>query len=779
MFRKFSAAKPSTSGMKASIFNLIYRHSLLQIHDIKLQLQFPMFNDGMTWVSEAKELTVFSEDLEQGCLLRDVIALTITPRRESSLVLNFNGFEIGYKRNDQMTNVFSCKDLLSYAVLKDLQFVDLNLHVPEMKISSSPLDIAVSLLCRKVLARKVQHHREGRLLWKVAASKISSVSSAPKVALYRLITNVILWLRYLHSYEDLLSLVGYPSIHKLKRSAIRVSEDKTFLGMVKHRMRVISDMEKELQPEAIVCARRVGRYRISQEISVQVITKCSFTDHLKFLYSIIALLTCFIRATCKLLKYILSLDFLRTFLLEEQEDDGSLEGVSEETHLETNFSLNIETVLVTASLKSESNPSSTDNMELHSRAYSDVLLFRVAIGAISVKYSGDIFEQYLLLSCGKLSVSSTVNGTAPASGSSSRSTNHQGRGRQYGNFTRLDTIIWTEALANYFSSVTNDDRDDDLAFAGGDSYLQKFLGEMWKKWKATCHKFEVTGALLMDNPFILFEMRRHLIYPGLSSSAPGFLKCNLMVGKLNLALGYSSTESIAMLFRQMNHAFCWRENCTDNLQSAHPSASEDQSDISWNSKYRSYFDDVKEALIEFLPQKHIELGAFIAGPQIRISFQKDGFIIGKSTNYPRSYDFQLAVDFHDIKIALWPTSESDLDRLTKCDRNSDSELKNVMLEEHLKLDIATGNDEKYMSQMLILLCVYLKASGLIAYVENLRMKQKMQVFALKPLVFQLSSFRCVCYISLYLILISLKTFPLIKFKRWYSIKKIQKGIKTQ
>lgn len=717
-----------------------------------------MFNDGMIWLSEAKELTIFSEYLEQGCLLRDVIATTMTHMKESSFVMNFNGFKIELKRNDQITNIFSCKDLLSYIKLKDLQFVDLNFQVPQLTISSSPLDVAVSLLCHKLFARKVHHHRNGRLLWNVAASKIRSVTSAPRVTLYRLMTTVIHWLRYLHSYEDLLSLLGYPSIHKLKRSAFRVSEDKTFLGVVKHRLKVISDMEKELQPEAIVYARRIGRYRISQEISVQVVTECRFTNHMKFLRRIFELLSCFVRAMCKLLMYILSPNFLKIPLLQEQEN-GPFEGLSAESHLESNISLNVETVVVTVSLKNESYPSCSDDMELHSGVYSDVLLFRVEIGAISVKYIDVIFEQSLFLSCGRLTVSSTVIGTGSASGSSLRSATHQARGYQYGNFTCLDTIVWTEALTNYFSPVTDDNEDDDSGFVGGDSYLQKFLGEMWKKWKDTCHKFEETDATFVDNPFILFEIKSYLTCPGPSSSAPGFLKCNLMVGTLNLAVGCSSTESIALLVRQMNRAFCWRDRI-DNLQSAHPGASEDQSDISWNSEHRSYFCDVKEALLEILPEKHIELAAFISGPRVQTSFQKDGFIIGKNIDYPRSYDFQLVVELHDIKVALWPTSESTLDGLTKCIKKSDSEPENVMLEEHFKLNIATVNDDKYTSQMLVLLNMYLRASGLTAYMENLRMKQKMQIFALKPLTFQLSSFRQVYNTCLYLIWISLKAFSL-------------------
>ncbi|XP_031387722.1 uncharacterized protein LOC116200899 isoform X2 [Punica granatum] len=736
--RKLSAATPSANGIKASILNIIYRHCLLEIHDIKLQLRFPMFNDGMTWVSEAKELTVFSQHLERGCLLRDIISTTITPLRESSLVMNLRGFEIGFKRNDQITNTFFCKDLLSYAMLRDLQFVDLNLHVPELKISSSPLDVTVLFLCWEVLARKVKHPRNGRYLWKVAAIRISNMTSSPRVTLYRLITNVILWLRYLHCYEDLLSLVGYPSIHTLEKSAMRLSEDKTFMGMVRHRLKVISDMEKELYPDAIARARRIGRYRLSKETSVEVVTVGRFTHSLKFLYSMLALLTCVIRALYKVLKYIVSLDFLRTLLLQEQEDDGSLEGPSGKSHLESNFGLNIETVLFTISLNKERHHTLTDNVETQSGLlYSNFPSFHVTIGAISVKYSDNIFEQSLLLASGKFTVSTTILGAASAGGSSSRSAWHGARGHQDGNLTSLETIIWGEPLANHLSSVIREYKDTDPAVAGGGSYLQKFLGEMWMKWQATCHKFEETDAAFTSNLFILFEIKSYAIYPGPSSSASGFLKCNLMVGKLNLALRCSSTASIALLFRQMNQAFCWREDSRNNLHSAHPKASGDQSDISWNSKYRYYLGDVKEALLKILPEKHIELGAFIAGPQIEISFQKDGFIKGNNM-YD---DCQLAFELHDIEIALWPTSESDLNKLTKCNKYGDSEPKNVMLDEPFKLDIATADEEKYMSKMLILLSIYLRSGGLKAYVENFRMKQKMQFFELNPLIFQLSSFR--------------------------------------
>ncbi|KAK4778296.1 hypothetical protein SAY87_018483 [Trapa incisa] len=732
--RNFCSAKPSFSRIKATILNLICRHFLVEIHDIKLQLQFPIFDDGMTWMSEVKELNIFSEHLEQGCLLRDLMATSMTQIGNSSFLMNFNNFKIGFKRNDQITNILSCKDLLSYTKLNDLHVADLILKVPQLAISSSPEDVAVALLCQKILARKVHQHRNGRLLWYIAARKIRSMASAPRVTLYRSITNVILWLRYLHSYEGLLSLVGYPSSQKLKRSAFRVFEDKKFLGMVKHQLKVISDMEKELQPEAIVYARRIARYRISQEIHVKVISECRFTNHIKILGRIFALSICFIGAV---LMYILSLDFLRILPLQKQETDGPSYGLSLESHLESKFILNVETVIITVSLKSKVNPSSSDNMELRSRVYPDVL-FQVEIGALSLKYIDAIFEQSLLLLLESFSISSSVIRTGTARGSSSKSTAHHIRGYQYGKFTSLNKIIWTETLVNYLSATTDDHEDDNPDAFGSKSYLQKFLGEIWKTWKDTCHKSEESDTSLMNNCFIIFEFKSYLTC-GPGSSTPGFLKCNLMVGKLNLSLGCSSTESIALLVREMNHAFCCSGHI-DNFRSTHSEASY-QSDSSWNSEYISCFGDIKETLLDTLPEKHIELGAFIAGPHLQISFPNDGLIIGKTTNYPQSYDFQLIVELHDIKIALWPTLESTPDDLTKWNKKRDSEPDNFMLEEHFKLDTAPGSDEKYSSQMLVLLSMYLRAGGLIAYMENLRMKQKLQIFALRPLTFQLSSFR--------------------------------------
>lgn len=77
----------------------------------------------------------------------------------------------------------------------------------------------------------------------------------------KLVGVVIVWLRYVNAYENMLSLLGYSSVELLKRSAVKMSQNKSFMISVKHNWEVISNIEKQLPAEAISRARRIARYR--------------------------------------------------------------------------------------------------------------------------------------------------------------------------------------------------------------------------------------------------------------------------------------------------------------------------------------------------------------------------------------------------------------------------------------------------------------------------------------------------------------------------------------
>ncbi|THG04210.1 hypothetical protein TEA_024470 [Camellia sinensis var. sinensis] len=128
---------------------------------------------------------------------------------------NPNWFQVVYNLNSKPSSLILCSsfsflcpilllDLFTRLKLKDLQFMDFNLNVPELSFSISP---------------------------------------------------------YVNAYENLLILVGYPVDDIMKRSSVKMSEDDIFAIAVKKQWRSVSEIEKKLPAEAIAWARRIARYR--------------------------------------------------------------------------------------------------------------------------------------------------------------------------------------------------------------------------------------------------------------------------------------------------------------------------------------------------------------------------------------------------------------------------------------------------------------------------------------------------------------------------------------
>lgn len=739
VLRKLCVAMPSSEKSRISIWNLIFRHCQLVVHDIKVHLQLPMVNDCILGFWEVEELAIVSQYLEQRCILRDFLGMIFAPLRESTFLVSWNDFEIGFRRNDQMTRVLFCKDLLSSSKFKDLQFVDANLHVPELRISFSPIDVVVCLAFQKALSRKVKHPRTGKQLWKVAARRISTVSSVTRFSLHRLVTETILWLRYANSYEHLLLLVGYPSSNLLKRSALRMLEDKSFISMVRHQWKLISEAEKELKPDAILQGRRIARNRLSRDIHVPVGgSQYIFSHHLTGSCKILAGLRFLAKLVYGVFYVILRFGSLGRIGTQGKQTDGSSDLNPKECFLEKSFILYFENVSITFS------PNKEFCLPLNgigaSRAWTSSSQFQhfcIKFGSFSLKYVDNIFEQSLFTSCAKFGMSSTLICSDAVTEIESTSATLTKEGKQNGDSTGLETLIWGEPVEKY-SSLANRETEipPDLAVGVGQSYLQKFLRELWIDWEATSQIFEELNSSLMENPFLLFEMTSALSYTGPRILDSASCRCNLMVGRLHIALGCFSTLSISVLLMQMLHAFSLGKDTEKSFLADTASSSIDNLMIDTKVKLGSYSDRIKMLLLEMLPEKNIQLGVFISGPRVRMSFEKDGLDYSKSVmDYDQSHDFQLKFDVHDIELAIWPAVELGLDPPTRSEEHED------VVEKPRTHDISTENDGKYTFEILLSLGLYLRACGVDAYMENLTEKQQTQILSLSPIMFELSIYR--------------------------------------
>lgn len=175
-------------------------------------------------------------------------------------------------------------------------------------------------------------------------------------------------------------------------------------------------------------------------------------------------------------------------------------------------------------------------------------------------------------------------------------------------------------------------------------------------------KFDESEIEYSENPWLLCETKSFLTYPDLKNPDSGFWKCNLTVGKLNLALEYSSLLSMALLLRQIQHVATWTKgNAMPRAPSGSTPTIADQPEISCNDKFESCAGGIKMALCRMLPEKHIQIGVLIAGPHIQMSLRKIAFQNRRAekNHLVGQDDFHLEFDVHNIKFVALPTSKSD------------------------------------------------------------------------------------------------------------------------
>lgn len=706
-----------------------------------MQLQLPFVDDSFAYILEVKDLNTESLYFQQGCLLRGLVGALFRPLKEIYFVISARYFEIGYKRNDHANTVCSSNELYTFIKLDELLLVDFHIRASVLSLFFSPVDLNAFVYLGNLTSKDSKRARNGRLLWKLASRKIGLAISAPNLSLHNLVSLVSLWLCYVNSYENLLILLGYSADHLLKRSAVKMSQDKMFIASVKNSWEVISDIEKELPPEAIAQARRIARYKAASNVQhAEDSYRESFViNHFKIFCKILPLLASIWKVMYKIFHLIVRFLVLFRFFIQQSNVNPRM--VSEHSCPHYCFILNLESITLTVYPENLGDPVNKRVESQTGISSSDFLSFCLSVDSLILMYIEDISEKSVSVSCGQLKVKSSTNIRAPIGKSSSKNFIASEKGHRKGKVSTVKSIMWGEPAQMFFLSETNKTNPAVHAEAAFDPLLENFLGEMWMNWKRSCMKFEENEIEYSENPWLLCEIKSFLTFPGHKSPDSGFWKCNLTMGKLNIVLGDSSILSLALLLRQIQHAVCWTKgNGRSKKISGSPPTVADRPGISCNDAYESYASGLKMGLLRILPEKHIQIGVLVAGPHIQISSGKVGF------HDRRKYmnhlgDFHLEFDVHNIEVVVWPTTKSDLASFTRFPGSDDAESECIRLCEPQLIDIPKSDDEKYASEGWISLCAYLRFNGLNAYLVDSVEKQHNQILSLKPITFQLASFR--------------------------------------
>ncbi|CAK7339467.1 unnamed protein product [Dovyalis caffra] len=730
---------PSRNWFKTSLLNLVLKHCHLQISNINLQVQFPDLNDVVLCLLELKEFNGESEHSDHGCLLRGVVGAVFKPLKVVSFVMDFRGFEFAYKMEDQINRISSFTDLFTCIKLNDLQVADFSIRVPELSLLFSPLDLLLLSALGKLSSKEAKRVRSGRQLWKLAANRLGYVISSPRLSLHNLVDVICLWLRYQNAYEHLLSMLGYSAENLLKKSVVKMSEDKMFLNSVKHNWEEISGLEKELPAEAIAQARRIARYRAVSNIqNGKNGYKESSMDSQVNVFSKILSVFVFIWNVLYRILLLISQCFFFILLFFQQPKLDWHSGIDSEDYSSYCFLLNFGKILVTFSPSSK-DQNVDERIASHTGiSYSDIHSFRLSIHMLLLTYVDGIFEQSLSVSCGQLKIkSSSVMGATIVDRSSKNSFSSK-KVRRKGSVDKLKTILWGEPAQIFLPSQTSEASVANLAEGTCNPLLQTLLGEMWLAWQRVSAKYNDSEIACSETPWLLCEIKNCLMDPSLKRPDSGFWKCSFTAGKLNLALGYSSVLSMAMLLGQIQHALSLNEiSGRATVLSNSPPTVENQEEISWEDKYELYSNRLKLNFLRMLPEKHIQLGVFVTGPHIQMSLRKVGLSSGdKNMNQD---DFHLGFDIQNIEVVVWPTSKSDL-ALTGLSESDGAEPESHKLREPQIIEIPKPDNEKYASEGWVSLSSYFKLGGFNIYMGNLEESEQNQIFSLRPIAARLSFF---------------------------------------
>ncbi|XP_030499771.2 uncharacterized protein LOC115715105 isoform X2 [Cannabis sativa] len=735
ILERMSAATPSRSKYKTALLNVVLKHCQLQIHNIDVQVKFPTMNASCTLC--LKELNAKSQYLNFGCFFRGLFGVPFLPLKECSFVITVIEFEIVFKLVDQSNHIFSMTDLFTCIKLNSFQLVDFNLRVPELIVSFSPLDLSMCLAFGETSSKEYQCPRNGRHLWKLAASRVGHVTS-----FHKLVVIVGLWLRYVKAYENLLQLVGYSIDHILKGLPTKLSENKLFSRSFKQLWKVVIDAERELPAESIAQARRIARYRAAANVQSVKLKESHVDTRLRLFCMIFALLQLIWKPICKLFHFIFYFLFFRRKLAEELTEEY-LEIVSDDSSMQFCFILNLGKILVNMS-----QPAAIKNLDSHiGMLPPSFISLSLSINGLLLLYLKDVCEQSLTVSCGQFEVKSSSL-MEPLLRQCSSKDLLSGKRHWQENHNDMKSILWCDLAHKFPFSETSNTTAIDNAEGACSSSLEKFLGEMWLNWEKTCMKLDGSEMEFSEDPCLLCETKSFLTYPDLRNLDSRISKCFFTLGRLQLDLGSSSILSISVLLRQIEHALCRTKDTGISEVTSHPPRTiEDPSEIKWENMYKYFSSSLSAAVLKILPEKHIQIGVFIAGPFIKLCLENEFSSGNEVTSHEENPDeFHLAFDVNNIEVAFWPSLKPNSSSVAGSSDNNDIEPEcsipnNDAGPEYQIIYIPKSNNEKFIADWWIFLCSYLRINGLNAYLGDSAEKQKHQILCLQPLTVHFSSSR--------------------------------------
>ncbi|KAL5987191.1 hypothetical protein ACLOJK_041188 [Asimina triloba] len=723
---KISALSLSRNRIITATMKTILECCHFQAKDVCFELQLPTTDDSHAFFFRVKALSLESERMNNSCLLRGLVGAAFMPREDSLFVLNGTSLEVDLKRKERVNHIAYSRDLVTHFRFKNLQPIDIDIHAPQVQFSFTSIDISILLVVFVMpSSTEIKCGRTGRELWDMVAQRIECLKPNPCRSLWKLFMASVIWLRHIHAYESLLLLLGYSSIDQFKLSANRMARDSLFSASVKHQMKIVSDLEKELPIEAIERARRIARYRAAlcfRNGNLEFRTDLNSRSFMR-IFVLISFLWKMICQICySLMHYLFLLKNVLNYSCEVGKASPPLQAF--DSYSQPRFALAVGELSATLSPeraahdpKKESLQSDIEQTEL------SLYSFRVVIRTLCSTYSADNIAKSFCLVCGDLKIFSLLSGLLLTPSNSKVKRHHSFQRHRLEEDSESKVVLWSMPARRFCQS----ERVVDVMHLNSNIHnhiLDSYLEEMWSDWTRRSEKFEENNYECLECPFLLLNVKSFLLDPYFHGSGFGLSKCSLTAGKLNFDLEYTSLMSLALLFRQMHDSYNWiTTDGRTEVFSHNSSIYEEKAEVKWEDLFESYASKMKMGMLTMIPEKNIQMGVNIDGPSIRVSMQEQRWPGSKEHDIFISEGcsgFSFNIDIESAQVVVWPSKKSVIAAMTGEQIFNETATEYLWLTEPMLKDVPKAEpNEKFTSHGRITLSAYLKFNGVNAVIEDL------------------------------------------------------------
>ncbi|KAL6551686.1 hypothetical protein OROGR_007840 [Orobanche gracilis] len=676
----------TTRRWRASLLDTVFRHCYLQLQDVHLLLQSPCLQDSFTCSFYMEKLGAGSRTIGQRCFIRGLVSSLLVPLEESSCNIDIKNFGIRLNSGGRTSHILPATNMFASVHSNNFQSTSLCFQVPALNILFSSSDLSVILLLYGLLSKQYKSPRTGRQLWNIVSSRITSLLPASKFLLIKVVKIACLWLRYIKTYQNILLSVGYPDDEKMKRSATLMFRDTAYSRSVRSQWNLVGEIENGLPLDAIAVAWRIVRHRVAVENLN--FSELLSTRPLPKLYLLLVLIWSMIGS------FLVS--FMRILVLPKQaifsKSNSRSGSVCENLILQQSFTLKLQEISVSVFPNTDVQPSISGNTFSGTKISRQQLqAFEFSVDAFFLRYMLNISEKCVTLASGPVKIFS--------------STLKAGASRQ--------VVVQAEpAPIIYVPEATSDNATDGISAV---PHLNRLLGRLWLIWKDSLLESEAENIPNVQAPWVLVDIK---------SCLEDHVNCGLIVGKMNLNLGYYSFASAVVLLRQIQCAY-W--SLSKNVVWHTPDITIEDPPARYYSKITSFFSEIEMDIIKMLPEKHVQIGALVAGPHFMISLLNDQF---NSHNLVT----QVSCEMCNIELLVSPNLDGNV--------GLSGENKECLgLKEPQAIGTSKSDNSAYSCRGQTSIIAYLKVNGLKAFVGGTPENKKHEFIVLEPKTTLLSYIR--------------------------------------